>query len=182
MEFFADQGGGGGYIDRGRMASNLMAAEVDVFARSQAKQAVADWMPMRSADRDSTDQAVRRISVSMARSGMLAESDRVLDIAIALEILYRLDRGEIVHKLSTRAAWYLEGTADKRERIKICDSIRKFYKMRSAIVHGRSAKKRVVDREVRAEAFEIAKRTLTKHLSRKSVPDDSVWKTIEMGG
>jgi len=181
-KFFNGQGGGGAYISRGRMTSSLKAAEVNEVERSQAEQAFDDWMAMTSANRDSTAQAIQRISVSMSRSGTLAESDRVLDIAIALEILYRLDHGEIVHKLSTRAAWYLGGTAGKRERIEICDSIRKFYKMRSAIVHGRSAKKRVFDPEVRVKAFEIAKGTLTKHLSGKSVPDDSVWRTIEMGG
>ena len=181
-EFFGRVGGGGVSISRGGMTSSLKAADVNEVERSQAEQAFDDWMTMTTADRDSTAQAIQRISVSMSRSGMLAESDQVLDIAIALEILYRLGHGEIVHKLSTRAAWYLEGTASKRERIKICDTIRKFYKMRSAIVHGRSAKKRVFDREVFVKAFEIAKRTLIKHLSGKSVPDDSVWKTIEMGG
>ena len=52
----------------------------------------------------------RRSSVglprALARDGRFAVEDRILDVAIALERMYELDRGEISYTLRSRAAWF----------------------------------------------------------------------------
>ncbi|MCY3773297.1 MAG: HEPN domain-containing protein [Gemmatimonadetes bacterium] len=89
---------------------------------------------LNSKDRDITSLAITRYTNALSRSGRFRQEDCILDIAIALEIVYGLDGGEITHKLSTRAGWYLGN--DYKERDQIREKIKLFYKLRSCIVHG----------------------------------------------
>lgn len=120
--------------------------------------------------------AIMRLSTSLSRSGPFVEQDKVLDISIALEILYKLDKNEITYKLSTRAGWYLGRNAS--ERLQTKKTIGDFYGLRSAIIHGREDKN---NEKIYSQAFDIAKKTLLKHLSRKNIPSDENWNKIVMG-
>ena len=113
------------------------------------------------------------------RGGFWLE-DRILDVAIALEVLYGLDSGELTHKLSTRAAYLLDGGPERR--IEVFDAVGRLYGARSRIVHGvgrTNPSKRKGGRkdaeEVARLGFEIGKETLSKLLNRGALPD---WKKV----
>lgn len=118
-----------------------------------------------------------RLATAVTRKGRFALEDQILDVAMALERLYRLDRGEISYKLKTRAACYLEPTTEARNRV--FNEVKKFYDLRSAIVHG-SGRKRGTNKEQESAfiaGFEIARRTLFKHL-REGSPSNADWNQI----
>ena len=115
----------------------------------------------------------------------LAVDDRVLDVSIALEILYSLDSLEITHKLSTRAGWYLGSGSDDRLRIR--KLVTDFYGLRSGVVHGGRGRKKGQKRmsgnpklELQGEAYDIARATVLEHLKRGCMPDDRQWNEIVM--
>ena len=75
--------------------------------------------------------ATRRLAASLSRpGGRFGEEDRLLDVAIALEICYGGTKG---HQLAKRAARLLG--ADATEQIRNYDQARRFYSVRSRIVH-----------------------------------------------
>ena len=57
-----------------------------------------------------------RLAEALARTGRFGTDDKILDVAIALERMYELGSGEIVFKLKTRAACYLESGSEGRLR------------------------------------------------------------------
>ena len=121
---------------------------------------------------------VSRLAEAQARSGRFAGDDMILDVAIALEQMYRPEGSEIAHKMRTRVAWYL-GT-DAESRLRYMKATKEFYDMRSKIVHGG---KKEVSAERRLEAFatgfDIARRTLFKRL-RAGPPGD--WDELVVAG
>ena len=156
--------------------------EVSADARRASEQAFGKWSSFSGSDRDALALAATRLSASLSRRGPLAAQDRVLDISIALEILYRLDPGEITFKLSSRAGWYLG--SDTEERLRIRKVVRDFYDLRSAIAHGRvsrTTRRKLDPEETRDEAFKIARATLLKHLERQAMPSHKDWSDIIMG-
>ena len=75
--------------------------------------------------------AIRRLAASFSRPrSRFGQEDRIFDIAIALEIFYGGKQG---HELSKRAARLLG--ADAKEQIQAYDQARRFYGVRSRIVH-----------------------------------------------
>ena len=80
---------------------------------------------------DAVQLALRRLAASFSRpGGRFGQEDRILDVAIALEVLYG---GTTGHKLSQRAAGLLGATAGEQKRA--YDQARGFYDARSRIVH-----------------------------------------------
>ena len=74
---------------------------------------------------------MRRLAASLSRpGGRFGEEDRILDVAIALEIFYGGKKG---HELAKRAARLLG--ADATDQIRTYDQARRFYGVRSRIVH-----------------------------------------------
>ena len=114
---------------------------------------------------------VARLAEAAARGGRFAVDDRILDVAMALERMYELDQGEIVFKLKTRAACFLE--SDTAGRTRVFRDVGRFYDARSAIVHN-ARKKRWSKKEREAafgEGFDVARRSLGK-LLREGSPTD----------
>ena len=117
------------------------------------------------------EPVVARLAEAAARSGRFAVDDRILDVAMALERMYALDQGEIVFKLKTRAACFLE--SDTAGRTQVFRDVGRFYDARSAIVHN-TGKKQWPEREREAafdKGFDIARRSLGK-LLREGSPAD----------
>ena len=114
---------------------------------------------------------VSRLAGAAARSGRFAVDDRILDVAIALERMYELDQGEIVFKLKTRAACFLE--AETARRTQVFKDVGRFYDARSAIVHSARGKRASAKEREAAfgKGFEIARRSLGK-LLREGSPAD----------
>ena len=174
-DFLNVLGGGGSYFASEDRLGSSNLADPSAEIRELAEQVFKDWDSLSNADRNTLALAITRLSTSLSRSGILAAQDRVLDISIALEILYRPDGGEITYKLSTRTGWYLGKDID--ERLRIRKVISDFYSSRSAIVHRGKA----TDHHALVPALETARKTLLRHLERGGVPDDPDWPKIVMG-
>ena len=159
--------------------------ELSGEAEAVFKQSIAGWLGFRFAsevERNALTLVAWRLSGSFARVGRWHLQDRILDYAIALEILYRLDSSELTYKLGTRAAYLLGKTPEDRKST--FEQINEFYDIRSAIVHGPTKKKH---RKLRHEDFEracadgrdLACDTLSELLQRGCFPD---WKGLVLEG
>ena len=103
----------------------LSQSDVDAFA------AISRNWYTQAQPPDALKLPIRRLAASFSRpGGPFWQEDRILDIAIALEIFYDGKQG---HELSKRAA-RLFG-ADAKEQIQAYDQARRFYRVRSRIVH-----------------------------------------------
>lgn len=137
------------------------------------EQLVPLWLTFSESDGERIGLAISRLAGAMARTGSLAEEDRILDVAIALEILYVLPERV---KLSERASEYLSEDSDECIRIK--DAIELFYDWRVRIVHGLNREDvRGSMAEAFSGGFDIAVRTIRKHLKHGCVP----WKRLRSG-
>ena len=97
---------------------------------------------------DAMNLAIRRLAASFSRpGGRFGQEDRILDVAIALEVLYG---GTTGHKLSHRAAALLGATAVEQKRA--YDQAKGFYDARSRIVHWKKAPPSpdILDKELEA--------------------------------
>ena len=112
---------------------------------------------------------IGRLDEALARDGRFASEDKILDVAIALERMYQLDSGEISHKMRTRVAWFLGDDAESR--LREMETIKRFYNMRSGIVHNkRKHNSPERDHKIFNDGFSVARRTLFK-LLREEAPD-----------
>ena len=191
IDDFLDREGGGGtsYDPEGR-TNSVDRSALSVEEQAAAERAIRDWDSFAKPERETLALAIARLSTSLSRRGSwaisnLAVDDRVLDVSIALEILYSLDSLEITHKLSTRAGWYLGRNANDRLRIR--KLVTEFYGLRSDVIHGgrgrKKGRKRMSPdpkRELQREAYDIARTTVLEHLKRGCMPDDRQWNEIVM--
>ena len=133
------------------------------------------WSEFNPEKRDVLELAASRVSSSVYRDrGRFRVQDRILDAAIALEIMYELNPPELTNKLASRAAHLLAQEID--DRIEIFDRVHAFYEARSRIAHGGKGKKKkkAVDFEDAAESgFGLAADTFSALLNRGEFPD---WK------
>ena len=118
---FVNQDSGGNASDVWPKGRDLSKDDVDAFLAL-----CRGWRtyPGRS---DAMNLAIRRLAASFSRpGGRFGEEDRILDVAIALEVLYG---GTTGRKLSPRAAGLLAASAAKQ--IRTYDHARRFYDVRS---------------------------------------------------
>ena len=138
-------------------------------------------------DQTRYESVVSRLARALLRGGKLAAKDKVLDVAIALELMYELDSQELRYKLATRAACFLEKESQKR--VETFSKVTKFYDARSSVVHYDKKKenqwKKNPDKynqylaEQFEEGFDLARRTLFK-LLREGRPLD--WNELVLSG
>ena len=129
------------------------------------------WCTYRG-QRDVIDLAIRRLAASFARVGSpFSTEDRILDVSIALEIMYGPIKQKLAQELSARAKRLLGQDPDQRDWIS--NTVKSFYVVRSAIVHGK--KKIKGGRDAIDEALEdgrdLACLTLAELLSQGPVRD-----------
>lgn len=159
--------------------------ELSSEAEASFRKSLAGWTNFRfgsDAERDALSLATWRLSRSFTRLGGWELQDRILDYAIALEILYGLDSSELTYKLGTRAAYLLGKNPEKRREI--FERVTEFYGMRSSIVHGARRKKH---RNLSSRDYEeacangryLACETLFELLQRGCFPD---WKDLVLTG
>ena len=139
------------------------------------------WCTYRS-KRDVIDLAIRRLAASFARvGGPFSAEDRILDVSIALEIMYGPIKQKVAHQLSARAERLLGQGPDKRDWIS--NTVKSFYGVRSAIVHGK--KKIKGGRDVIDKALEngrdLASLTLAELLPREPIRDwdNHIWRQVD---
>lgn len=129
------------------------------------------WCTYRG-QRDVIDLAIRRLAASFARvGGPFSTEDRILDVSIALEIMYGPIKQKLAQQLAARAKRLLGQDPDKRAWIS--NTVKSFYVVRSAIVHGK--KKTKGGRDAIDKALEdgraLACLTLAELLSQGPVRD-----------
>ena len=109
---------------------------------------------------------IGRLAEALARDGQFATEDKVLDVAIALERMFKpQDRG-ISKQLQKKVAGFLEGSDEVQSRVK--EAVEHFYDVRSAIIHGpkNERKKRLLEEKKKAfdAGFGLTRRSLFKML------------------
>ena len=112
---------------------------------------------------DALKVAIRRLAGSFSRpGGRFGEEDRILDVAIALEVLYG---GKTGHNLAPRAAGLIGESAVEQKRI--YDQAKHFYGVRSSIVHPKKPTPApdLLQKELE-EGRDLACRTLASLLKR----------------
>ena len=113
---------------------------------------------------DAMNLAIRRLAGSFSRpGGRFGEEDRIIDVAIALEIFY----GGTGRKLAPRAAGLIGENAEEQTRI--YDQAKHFYKVRSNIVHSKKSTPApdILQKELE-EGRELACLTLARLLKNKT--------------
>ena len=121
---------------------------------------------------------ISRLSSSLLRKGRLGSEDKILDVAIALELMYELDSQPLTYKLGTRASCFLE--KDLKKRLDLFKKVKDFYAARSSVVHYKKKKKpENYIFEQFDEGFDIARRTLFRLLQDGSQPD---WDNLVLSG
>ena len=122
--------------------------------------------------RDVIDLAIRRLAASFARGGgPFSAEDRILDVSIALEIMYGPIKHKLTYQLATRAKRLLGQGTDQRGWISA--RVKSFYEVRSAIVHGQKKIKggrRAIDKALE-DGRDLACLTLAELLSQGPVRD-----------
>ena len=121
---------------------------------------------------DAMNLAIRRLAASFSRpGGRFGQEDRILDVAIALEVFYG---GATGHKLAQRAAGLLEAGASAQKRT--YDQATSFYRVRSSIVHlGKQLPSPDVLETELEEGRDLACHTLASLLSGAERPK---WATV----
>lgn len=169
--------GGGGFIYDGWWEETDLSGEEEVLFKDSVAGYV-DFQFCSDSERDALSLTLLRLSRSFGRTGRMQPQDSILDCAIALEILYRLDSSELTYKLATRAAYLLEKCG--KGRLRIFSKMTDFYGIRSVIVHGRRTKNHKnlsVDDFARAcrHGRDLACDTLWEILRRGRFPN---WKNL----
>lgn len=140
---------------------------------AEARRLCKEWSAFGGSDRDLLELSLGRLVSSERRSlGRFRYEDRLLDIAVALEVLFSLQGGELTHKLSVRAAHLLGGSGE--ERIEVYESVQRLYRERSRIVHGGRSRRdgRHPDTEETVKsAYQIGRAAVLRILARGSFPD-----------
>lgn len=134
------------------------------------KEALEGFRNRRSKNYRKMDPFVFRLTNALRRDGWYEISDKVLDLAIALEGMYELPRNRKSKKLGDRVSRFIGENAEERSRIK--ETIQSFYDARSDVVHSGSGKDWPLGKEaVFNRCFSLARRSLYKFL-REGGPDN----------
>lgn len=109
---------------------------------------------------------IGRLAEALARSGQFAAEDEILDVAMALERMFKPRNGGISRQLQEKVAGFLEGSDEVQSRVK--EALKHFYDVRSAIIHGPKdeRKRRLLQEKKKAvdAGFYLARRSLFKML------------------
>ena len=106
-------------------------------------------------------------------------ADRLIELRIALELLYVLDeRGGIASRIATRAAWHL-APDDAGERRRIYDQVKLLYKRASRAVHGKDVRETADAHGVLSVAQDRCREALLLILDGTDPPSD--WVNLILG-
>ena len=134
---------------------------------------------LRDSHRPRLGLAARRLGSALSRTeGPFHTEDSILDVSIALEIMYALSGGgEIQNKLATRLAHFLAD--DPAKRYCFFERVRSLYSARSDIAHGRKTRHDI--KQILDSALELALTTFRRLLARQELPTEDQWSKISVG-
>ena len=152
---------------RGRPAQEFDGFEAPLELVSEALAEAREAFENRGGKRYGTmAPIISRLAEALARSGQFAAEDKVLDVAIAIERLFKPKGRNISEKLREKMASFLEGDDEAQSQVK--EAVKHFYDVRSAIIHGPQDGKKMHLLEKKNEAFDagfsLARRSLFKML------------------
>ena len=109
---------------------------------------------------------IGRLAEALARNGQFAAEDKVLDVAIAFERMFKPRDGGISRQLQKSVADFLGG--ENQVQFQMKEAMKHFYDVRSAIIHAPKdgRKKRFMEEKNKAfdAGFDLARRSLFKML------------------
>ncbi|MDE0159433.1 MAG: HEPN domain-containing protein [Candidatus Dadabacteria bacterium] len=109
---------------------------------------------------------IGRLAEALARGGQFVAEDQVLDVAIALERMFKPKGRNISTQLQKSVADFLGGKGQEQPHMK--ETVKHFYEVRSAIIHGPKDDKKTRLLEEKKKAFDggfdLARRSLFKML------------------
>ena len=144
--------------------------EMPIISRASVDEALEAFESRQGARYKRMARSVARLAGALSRTGRFAMQDKVLDVAVTLEGMYKLPRRGKSYKLQKRVANLLGTDALDREQIR--ETIRRFYKVRSEIVHSGSGEALPFRKETAfAAGFSLARKSLFK-LVREGPPED----------
>ena len=136
------------------------------------------WTQFDTDKRATLELAVSRLATATQRdSWRLGIQDRILDVAIALEVMYQLGRSGR-YTLTTRAGHFLADQTN--ERLRVANRAGALYKTGNAIVHGNVEQTREEHAKMAATAedgTDLARETLWRLLDQGAFPD---WERLIM--
>ena len=119
---------------------------------------------------------VTRLAEALGRDSRFALHDKVVDVVIALEGMYKLPKWKKLSNLQDRVSGFL-GT-DDADRLRVKERISKIYEARSNIVHSGAGEVSPFSNDAAfITGFDFARRSLFK-LLREEPPDDWVIPTV----
>ena len=138
-------------------------------------------------DQNKYEFFISRLSSSLLRKDRFGPEDKILDVAIALELMYEIDDRRIGYNLRKRTSCFLEDNRQKRDEM--CKKVKVFYSARSSVVHNdqKTAEKKKKNpedyyqhiSEQSDNGFDLARRTLFK-LLQDGPPSD--WNKLVSSG
>ena len=136
------------------------------------------WTRFDAGKRSTLELGVSRLAGSIQRAaGRFGVQDRILDVAIALEVMYQLARGGRF-TLTTRAGHFLADETE--ERLRVAERAAALYKTRNSIVHGNVEQTKEGYTQMAATAADgtdLGRETLWKLLDQGAFPD---WERLIM--
>ena len=147
--------------------------ELTTDSLMEIRRLIIEWTCFNADKRDILELALGRFVSSIRRDqGRFKNEDRILDVSVALEVMFGLRDGELTHKLSTRAAYLLGDTP--AERVKLYEGAKRFYGARSRIIHGdwsRKRGKREELTEIGKCGYDLGRDAMLKLLERGAFPN-----------
>lgn len=114
---------------------------------------------------------IQRLNLARRR---VAPGDKAIDGSVCLEaLLSGRARGELTHRLSVRTALLLAQTLE--ERIAIAERVRKFYGLRSDVVHGSAPKKEAANRQIAEDGLALCVSALRAVVRSGEAPSPEDW-------
>lgn len=131
---------------------------------------VEKYLSLPSEVADACDVPLGRLNLARRR---VLPGDKAIDGSVCLEaLLSGKARGELTHRLSIRTALLLGRSLT--ERTEIAEKIRKFYQLRSDVVHGGIGKKQATD-QVAEQGLKLCLSALQAVIESREVPQPEVW-------
>lgn len=160
---------GSAQTHNGRSISHLFSAfdEIKIVDAGQIEAVKDLFARRRETEYPEMAAIIQRLAESHRRDGRFSSEDKILDLAIVFERLFKPRGRSLSRDLENAAADLL--AADDQENTSIREQMRHFYKVRSAIIHGPSddKRRRLISQSGRAwKAGEpIARAALLKRIS-----------------
>lgn len=132
---------------------------------------VEKYLHLQNDVKKACDVSLARLNIANRR---ISAGDKALDGSICLEaMLSGKSRGELTHKLAVRTALLLGKTLEERQEI--VKKVRKFYEIRSAVVHGSKPKNEAEQRAAVAEGIDLCRSALRSIVEHRELPEPENW-------